>query len=205
MVLEGGLFFNMTNNREDRKYLVISIIEAIKSGKKTIPQIQSVISPMMHQQLRYICRKLSYTGILSKYDKDHGYNLLKEVDNVDVALGYKYAGEMKIIKCVKCLENKNRIYSEKEFGKIVYVDENKKRWKNQVCPSCYNKSFRTEDLRFEPLTKRKCRGCSKSLPESRYYNCYECQPDLPIENDEYIYHGIGLEEIEEYEHDLSQD
>lgn len=39
----------------------------------------------------------------------------------------------------------------------------------------------------ETVTNRKCRGCSKFLPESRYFNCLECQPELPDINEDFLY------------------
>lgn len=51
--------------------------------------------------------------------------------------------------------------------------------------------------RPEQLTQRRCRKCSARLPQSRYYNCYECQPVLPQASDDMIYCYAGGSEKDE--------
>jgi biotin operon repressor len=51
--------------------------------------------------------------------------------------------------------------------------------------------------RPEKLTLRQCRKCKARLPQSRYYNCYECQPVLPKTEDDTIYCYLGGNERDE--------
>lgn len=47
------------------------------------------------------------------------------------------------------------------------------------------------------ITKRKCRDCQQFLPQSRYFRCYSCQPELPLEDDDFLFQGVGDEGITE--------
>ncbi len=42
------------------------------------------------------------------------------------------------------------------------------------------------------MTTRKCRDCECLLPESRYFKCFDCQPELPSFDDGFLYHGADI-------------
>lgn len=43
--------------------------------------------------------------------------------------------------------------------------------------------------------RRSCRECGTGLPTTRYFKCYDCQPELSSLDDDYIYHGLDSEGI----------
>ena len=47
----------------------------------------------------------------------------------------------------------------------------------------------SDDIVRDKLTARKCRQCNNALPQSRYFKCYECEPMLPLQDDDFLFHG----------------
>ena len=50
------------------------------------------------------------------------------------------------------------------------------------------------------LTNRKCRGCNAFLPVTRYFECFECKPELANidENFLYSYEGPSVTDVYDY-------
>ncbi len=96
--------------------------------------------------------------------------------------------------CNKCGKNPHKNQAERRPGinKGFYYRDNRGRlWNGNTCPTCYY-GVRVrkapvkapvleskESFANDPLTSRKCRMCQSCLPQSRYLNCYDCQPELP--------------------------
>lgn len=55
------------------------------------------------------------------------------------------------------------------------------------------------------MTKRKCRDCNAFLPESRYFKCFTCQPELPSNDDNFLYHGISSAMLDDSDIDDGDD
>jgi len=111
---------------------------------------------------------------------------------------------MFITKCRVCKVGKSRAWSGKYAGITairpggyrIYVDQDQQRWSGLACPACAkdakrisNEKCRSMDYTSkreylfsedcipeptDPMTKRKCRGCNKFLPASRYFRHKEC-------------------------------
>jgi hypothetical protein len=90
-------------------------------------------------------------------------------------------------KCEDCQKDKTKIKSGKN-----HIDDNGNRWERNVCPDCV-----AYDLDVNPITHRKCKMCKGVLTVSRYYNCHDCIPELPLDLGELIYNdGTCVADLE---------
>ncbi len=126
-----------------------------------------------------------YVGSNGGIKKKHGIECDKL--RVQEVFGYPILDRVKEVRCHVCRLVETRILKERKAGATSYVDEEGRRWVGMKCPDCV--MMLNCKLVEEPLTSRKCSDCSKFLPRSRYFKCLECQPVLPLVDDEYIYHG----------------
>jgi biotin operon repressor len=115
--------------------------------------------------------------------------------------GYNKQEQEQRVLCTFCDTVKDRIFVHSDGGKFVYVDKDNRRWKGRKCPECCYE----ESNKYVPdvMTSRKCRNksCRAPLPASRYFDCYDCKPELPSVDEDYLYHGVVHTVSGEFESD----
>lgn len=103
---------------------------------------------------------------------------------------------IKIITCSICDCNVEKQAVDYD-GHIIYIDPKTEQvWKKNVCPECVA-IWNTLDDPNKKLTQRKCDMCSCFLPSSRYYNCENCEPNLPNINEDFMYENSPDMDIDE--------
>lgn len=97
-----------------------------------------------------------------------------------------------ITTCKDCGTDKPRLVSvqRRQNNRFVYVNEIGKRWNGKQCPEC--KGDTKKPLCFEcapaHTSKRACRLCKDTLPDTRYFACERCVPDL---GEDTLYYGVA--------------
>jgi biotin operon repressor len=124
----------------------------------------------------------SYGGVyLLKFE----YDVWSMLDSLELP---SRVGKVKLARCTICHEMKQKERKVLTDGKVVHVIPNTMiEWsdkvpidsgyvKGMVCPDC----IALEDLMDEPskVSDRKCAGCGNNLPKARYFQCYDCKPEM---------------------------
>lgn len=175
--------------REERLSLAVAFVNQLTDVPQSLESIAKALGKTKSNcsQVYYRLKKAGL--ILMTNRSPRGIRKVPDrvVTQEDIvkAFGYTRPGDSQLVTCVGCGEKKKRFAVA---GVTMYfVNEKGSRWYGKNCPECKAHTYVTATK--EATTNRKCRSCNGYLPASRYFQCYVCQPELPLVDDDFIYEG----------------